>query len=418
MPSDTSYNTRQGKNALAFRSFRYFLIGAFISSIGTWIQATSLLWFVRQYTSANDTLVAVINMATWVPVLFFGFFAGAVADHLDRRRLIVTCQFIMLASSVLIGLGLTVGFTPFWLLVTVVAIGGIGYALFVIAWVAIQPCLVSREALLDAVAWNNTQFNLARFIGPIIGGLILTWWLPGAFYLNALTFFTFITLIYLSKARVEQPPPGRGKILDKVSEGIRYVIDTRWMGRVLLALAGISFFGFSFMVLMPAVCKQMLHAGNVRYGVLFGMTGLGAVLGMWAITMLNRKIQDVNILRVSAIAATGLLVAFSFSRIYWLSCVLAFGLGASFLVFTAEANGMLMNHARPDMQGRVSSMWVVMFLGVYPVGGLLLGILCDYMGAHAALLIGGIGCGLVTLALFLVPIAREEHRREVLLEKG
>lgn len=418
MPADTSYNTREGTHALAFRGFRYFLLGAFISSIGTWIQATSLLWFVRQYTVANDTLVAVINMAAWVPVLFFGFFAGAIADHLDRRRLIVTCQFIMLASSVLIGVGLTVGFTPFWLLVTVVAIGGIGYALFVIAWVAIQPCLVSREALLDAVAWNNTQFNLARFIGPIIGGLILTWWLPGAFYLNALTFFTFITLIYLSKARVEQPPPGRGKILDKVSEGIRYVIDTRWMGRVLLALAGISFFGFSFMVLMPAVCKQMLHAGNVRYGVLFGMTGLGAVLGMWAITMLNRKIQDVNILRVSAIAATGLLVAFSFSRIYWLSCVLAFGLGASFLVFTAEANGMLMNHARPDMQGRVSSMWVVMFLGVYPVGGLLLGILCDYLGAHAALLIGGIGCGLVTLALFLVPIAREEHRQEVLLETG
>lgn len=91
-----------------------------------------------------------------------------------------------------------------------------------------------------------------------------------------------------------------------------------------------------------------------------------------------------------------------------MSCVLAFLLGAAFLVFSAGANGSLVKHARPDMQGRMSSLWVVTFLGVYPVGGLLLGIMTDYWSAHVALLVGGIGCAMVAMILLFAPIAREQ----------
>ena len=409
-------------DALSFRGFRYFLLGAFVSSIGTWLQVAALMWLVEQYKVSNDTLVAVINMASWMPVLLFGLFSGAISDRLDRRRTILISQFIMMGCSLAIAVTATCKFVNIGMIIALITISGTAYAFFVIAWVALQPVLVDKESILDAVALNNGQFNLARFVGPLLAGALLVWWVPSAFYLNAVTFLAFIALIYAAGVKTEPPRAGGGASrshpLTEVAEGLRYVAGTGWMLKVLIAMSLISFFGFSFIVLMPAVSRQLLHIQAVRYGLLFGMTGLGAVVGMPSLAFLHRHVHYDNILRISATLATGMLVCFSLSGIYWVSCLLAFLLGADFLVFIGAVNGMLVKHARQDMVGRVSSMWVVGFIGIYPLGGLLLGIITDIWKVEIALLVGAAGCGLVTVWLLLSPIMKKAEEAISESEQG
>ena len=404
--------------ALSSRSFRMLWSGAFISSIGSWLQLTAVLWFVRNIGS--DTLVGFVNMVGWIPVLFLSLFAGAMSDRMDRRRVILTSQAVMMVCSIMMGVCIHTSI-PDLTLVVFLGISGVAYAIFTPAWISTIPFLVTREAILSANTLNNVQFNLARFIGPTVGGVLLvatSSYVP--FYLNALTFAAFMVLILLSKAELPPPEPRRGNVGASIVEGFRYVSKNGWMGRILLAICGLSFFGFSFIVLIPSVCKQILHVKDHYYGFLMGMTGLGAIAGIIAVAALKKRVGLKAMMSVGAFLTAAFLVAFALSRYYWLSCLLAVGVGGSFLIFNAVAAAALQGNASPEMQGRVSSMLVVAYLGVFPLGGLLLGYLSDALSLKTSLLLAGFACVVVALCIvFFVSVPGEREpadKRE--LERG
>ena len=385
-------------SALSSYSFRMYWSGALVSSVGSWLQMTAVLWFVR--ASGSDSLVGFTNMVTWIPCLFLGLFAGAIADRLDRRRVILASQAVMLVCSIMIGLCIHTSIHDLTLIVFL-GISGVAYAIFVSVWVSTIPFLVTRETILSAVTLNNVQFNLARFIGPVIAGLLLVAtsdYVP--FYLNALTFGTFMVLILLSGAELPPPKPSRGNVGRSVVEGFKYVRENPWIATVLAAVCGLSFFGFSFIVLIPSVCSQLLHVDDHYYGLLMGMTGLGAVAGMAAVSLLEKKVSLKAMMSLGALLTALFLIAFSFSRIYWLTCLLATGVGGSFLICNTGAGAALQGNVDPEMQGRVSSMWVVSYIGVFPLGGLALGVLSDAFSVQTSLLLAGLACILV--ALFIV----------------
>ncbi len=326
-------------SALSSRTFRMYWSGALISSVGSWLQMTAVLWFVR--ANGSDSLVGFTNMVSWIPCLFLGLFAGAIADRLDRRRLMLACQAVMMFCSVMMGLCIHTSIHDLALIVFL-GISGVAYAIFVSTWVSTIPFLVTRETILSGVTLNNVQFNLARFIGPIIAGLLLVAtsdYMP--FYLNALTFGAFMVLIFLSGAELPPPEPRRVNIGRSVIEGFKYVGENPWIARVLATICGLSFFGFSFIVLIPSVCSQILQVDDHYYGLLMGMTGLGAVAGMAAVSVLEKRVGLKALMSLGALLTAAFLIAFSFSRLFWLSCLLAAGAGGSFLICNTGAGAAL-----------------------------------------------------------------------------
>jgi MFS family permease len=395
-------------SALSSHSFRMYWSGAFISSIGSWLQLTAVLWFVRNIGS--DTLVGFVNLIAWVPCLFLGLFAGAMSDRMDRRRVILVSQAVMMGCSILIGVCIHTSI-PDLTLVVFLGISGVAYAIFTPAWISTIPLLVTRETILSATTLNNVQFNLSRFIGPTIGGVLLVTtsaYVP--FYLNALTFGAFMVLILVSKAELPPPQPRRENVGASIVEGFRYVSENGWMGRILLAVCGLSFFGFSFIVLIPSVCKQILHVKDHYYGFLMGMTGLGAIAGIIAVAALKKRVGLKAMMSVGAFLTAAFLVAFALSRNYWFSCLLAVGAGGSFLIFNAAATAALQGNSSPEMQGRVSSMLVVAYVGIFPLGGLLLGYLSDVLSLKTSLLFAGCACVVVALCIvFFVSVPGQKE---------
>ncbi len=162
------------------------------------------------------------------------------------------------------------------------------------------------------------------------------------------------------------------------AEGFRYVRENGWMGRVLAANCGLVVLRrLAFIVLLPSVCRELLGAGESHYGFLVGMTGLGAVAGMAAVAALKGKMGLKAMMSAGAFSTAAFLIAFSFSHQYWLSCVLAAGVGGSFLVFLSAVGAALQGNCTREMEGRIASMMVVAYVGVFPLGGLLLGYLSD-----------------------------------------
>ncbi|MHB8896515.1 MAG: MFS transporter [Candidatus Geothermincolia bacterium] len=410
----TPERTRAGKwkqgvfGALSSRDFRMFWSGAFVSSIGSWLQMTAVLWFVRNIGS--NTLVGFVNLVSWIPCLLLGLFAGAISDRMNRRRVLLVCQAVMMFCSILMGLSIHMKIHNAALIV-LLAISGVAYAIFTPAWVSAIPFLVERDEILSGASLNNLQFNMARFIGPVIAGLLLvatSAYVP--FYLNALTFAAFMALILVSRAEMPPPEPPRGNVGRSVIEGFKYVYENGWMGRILLAVCGLSFFGFSFMVLIPSVCKEILHVREHQYGFLLGMTGLGAAAGIAAVAALKKRVGLKTMMIIGTLLTAVFLLGFALSRNYWLSCFLALGAGGSFLVFNASAGAALQGNVSPEMQGRVSSMWVVAYIGIFPLGGLLLGYLSDALALRTSLLLAGFACVLVTLfVVFSVSVPGEKE---------
>ena len=185
-----------------------------------------------------------------------------------------------------------------------------------------------------------------------------------------------------------------------VAEGFRYVRENGWMGRVLLANCGLAFFGASFIVLLPSVCRELLGASESHYGFLVGMTGLGALAGMAAVAALKGRMGLKAMMSAGAFSTAAFLIAFSFSRQYWLVLRPRRRGGGSFLVFLSAVGAALQGNCSPEMEGRIASMMVVAYVGVFPLGGLLLGYLSDALSLQTSLLIGGLAC--VAVALFTV----------------
>jgi len=385
-------------SALAHRGFRLYWSGAFVSSIGSWLQVTAVLWLVKSIGS--DTLVGFVNLVSWVPTLFLGLFVGAMADRMDRRRMVLVSQAVMMVCSVLIGLAIAWAGIHEGTLIAFLTVSGIAYAFFVMAWITTIPVLVPKDDLLSAVTLNNVQFNLARFVGPLVGGWLLA--VAGdqvPFYVNALTFGAFMILIVVSHAAMPAAVPVGGNVGSAVLQAFRYVRENPWMARILGAVWGLSFFGFSFIVLLPSVSTQVLHVSEHGYGLLMGMTGFGALGGMLAVAVLRPRVGLETMMSLGALLTAAFLVTLALSRSYWLSCLLAAGAGGSFVLCNAAAGTALQGNVTPEMQGRVSSMWTVAFVGSFPIGGLLLGVLSDAFSPEAALLVAGLACLAVGIAV-------------------
>lgn len=381
--------------------------GALVSNIGTWIQMTVVLWYVNTHAppATSNTWVGLVNLAGFVPVLLLVILAGYVADILDRKRVILFTQAAQGLCALALGICMTLGVANLYVIVAVSFLNGIAFTFGFPAYQSFLPDLVPPGDVMNALALSSAQFNLGRVIGPALGAIIMSAWsYQAAFYLNAASFAIVVVAVWL--ARPEYVSPGRlerDKPLDHILEGLRYVARHGWMVAALATVAVASFFGFSIMVLFPGVASDiLLRSSDARtaYTVLLTCVGVGSVAGAPLVTYLSRFFKEKEIMKGSMLGLGVLLVCFSLSRTYWLSALLASLIGCCFLMLGSVVNTVLQARSEHNMRGRAVSLYIMVYLGFFPLGGQLLASIADAWNLQGSLLLAGIFCS--ATAVFLV----------------
>ncbi len=298
--------------------FRRLWIASTISNLGGWMQDTAGTWLMTVLTS-SPLLIALMQTAASLPVVALGLLAGATADIFDRRRLLIFWQAWMLAAVALLSILTFFNVISPWVLLILTSLLNIGTAMNSPAWQAIMPELVPREQLPEAVSLNSAGFNLARALGPALGGLGVAAFVhadTGAawtFLLNSLSFVGVIVVLYQWKRNplFKSALPAE-RIFGSMRAGLRYIQYTPALKAALSRAFLFTIFVSAVWSLLAVVAARVLHQGALGYGILNGSMGLGAVIGATSLPRVRRKFSADMIIMISTGVFIGTLLVLAF----------------------------------------------------------------------------------------------------------
>jgi MFS family permease len=358
--------------ALRHRDFRLFWTGNFLSNIGTWMQNIAQGWLVLQLTNSAFWL-GVVGFAASFPILLFALIGGVIADHVNKRKMLMVTQSAMMTFAfIMAGLAylkiINVHEIVFLALGT-----GIAMSLNTPTYQALVPQLVPREDLTNAIALNSAQFNMSRVLGPTLGGFAMALiGVAGNFFLNGLSFLA--VLIALTRIRyIEPAAPAEGHLWEKLKQGFIYVFRHSAMSSLVLLVAIGSLLAIPYLTFVPYFARDVLGTGEPGLGILMACSGAGAFLGAITIaSLMHIRRRGLFVVRASA-GFYAAIIAFTFSRNFYLSGLLLAVAGYCMIISVATINSLLQHLAEDHMRGRVMSIYSTAFLGLPPLGCLIAG---------------------------------------------
>jgi MFS family permease len=358
--------------ALRHRDFRLFWTGNFLSNIGTWMQNVAQGWLVLQLTNSAFWL-GVVGFAASFPILLFALIGGVIADHMNKRKLLMATQSAMMVLAFIMA-ALTYAHHIDKYGITLLALAtGIAMSLNTPSYQALMPQLIPREDLTNAIAINSAQFNMSRVLGPTLGGFAMA--LVGAagnFFLNGLSFLA--VLVALTRIKYVEPAiPQEGRLWEKMRQGFAYVRSHSAMSSLILMVAIGSFFAIPYLTFVPYFARDVLGSDESGLGILMACSGAGAFLGaitIASLTLIRRR--GIFVVRAS-VGFYAAIVAFTFSRNFYLSGFFLTVAGYCMIISVATINSSLQHLAENQMRGRVMSIYSTAFLGLPPLGCLIAG---------------------------------------------
>ncbi len=371
--------------------FRAMWLAAVVSNVGTWMQNVGAAWLMTSLTT-SPTLVALVQTATTLPIFFLALPAGAVGDIVDRRLLLVITQGWMLVSAALLGLLTLAGRTTPTVLLLLTFSLGLGGALTNPTWQAIQPELVPREELSAAVSLGSVGFNLARAIGPALGGLVVSALGPGAvFLLNAVSFFATIVVVYRWRRPPNESPLPPEHLFEGIRGGVRYVTNEEGLRAVMGRTVAFIFFASALWALLPVVARTRLGLGASGYGLLLGLLGGGAIVGAALVPTARRAVSR-DFLVVGATTVFGLTtLVLSVSRTLPLIGVALLAGGAAWLAILSNLNTVVQSLSPTWVRARALAVYLLFFQGGLAVGSAVWGFVAGQVGIVTALQLAGLG---------------------------
>ena len=394
--------------SLQVPNYRIFFGGHAVSVIGTWMQRVAQDWLVLEL-SDSAVAVGVATALQALPMLLLGLWGGLLVDRLDRRKTIMATQGVSaVLAAALAGVTLA-GVVQLWM-VFALALGlGLVTVLDVPARQAFVTEMVGPEDFVNAQSLNSTVHNTGRLVGPAVAGLLIAGVGSGAaFAVNAVSFVAvLISLFRIDPARLDRAEPApseRGQAL----EGLRYVWGRPELRACLLLVTVVALFGQNFRVVLPLFARDVLGGGAETYGWLTSALGAGAVLGALATAARERVTAWSMLVWGAVFSVVSMLLAGAPGLVAAL--VLLVGLGVANISFNTLARTLLQLGAEPSMQGRVIALHAIVFLGSTPIGGPMIGWICEQFGSRAGLLVSGLVPAVAALAL--LPTLRRANRRE------
>jgi len=369
------------------RNFRLFFTGQLVSLMGTWMQTVAQAWLVYSLTH-SPFLLGLTSFCSQVTVFFVAPLGGAVADRVDRRRLLLLTQSAaMLQAAVLAGLTLT-GVVQVWEIVALAF--GLGFinAFDVPTRQAMLFDMVGAKDLRHAIAVNSMMFNLARVVGPsLAGGLIALTNEGWCFAVNAASFAAVLTSLLLIRLNARPPRPNQHPFTE-IIEGYRYSLASRQIRVSLMLVAASSCFGAAYLTLMPAFAKDMLHGTAAHYGWLMAAVGTGAFVGAWGLSLVKERWLALTPVVAGAVFGVGMMI-FAETAALWQSMVVLVPTAMSLMILGGTSNTIIQVAAGERFRGRVISHYTQALMGMMPWGALMLGTLADRFGVRQAIAWGG-----------------------------
>jgi MFS family permease len=370
--------------ALRNPNFRLFWSGNFLSNIGTWMQNVAQGWLVLTLTDSAFWL-GVVGFAGAIPFLIFMLFGGVIADRVDKRRLLLVTQTVMMILAFVLAALAYFKVITVWEVVVLAFLNGTAMAMNNPSYQAMVPKLVAREDLTNAIALNSAQFNMSRILGPTLGGYAMAaFGVAGNFFLNGLSFVA--VLLALTRIRYPEEKLVRHEsLLDSLISGFRYVRSNPQM-HVLMWMIGLSsFLSIPFLTFIPFFARNQLHAGESGLGLLLAASGTGALLSAVTVAWKGTLRHRGRIIAFCGAAVMAIVVVFCYSQSFLLSACCMFFEGYG-MILTLSAVNVSMQHLSSDaMRGRVMSIYATCFLGLPPLGSLLIGELSRHIPTPHAL---------------------------------
>jgi MFS family permease len=374
-------------SALSVPNYRYYFAGQSVSLVGTWMQSTAQAWLVLKLTGSGVDLGAVIAAQT-LPILILGPVGGTIADRFGKHRILFWTQAVAGLQALALGLAVLSGGARLWLVFVLAGVLGLINAVDNPTRQTFVGEMVPRDQLRNAVTLNTVIVNLARAVGPAIGGvLIATVGIGWCFVLNAASFiFVLGALRAMDLGRLTPAPLATGTGRSGLVEGFRYVASTPLLRNALLMMALVGTLSYEFQVSLPLLARYTFAGDAETYGVFTACVGIGAVVG--GLIAASRRAARAEALARTALffgVAIGLAAAAPSQLTEELALLLV---GAGSVTFLSLGSTTLQLAAEPSMRGRVMSLWSVAFMGSTPIGGPIVGWIGGAAGARWALGIG------------------------------
>ncbi len=391
--------------------FRRIWTASLFSNFGALIQGVGAAWAMTQLTGRAD-MVALVQSATFAPLMLLSLPAGAIADSYDRRKVALVAMMIAFSGAIGLSLVTYFGFLTPALLLLFCFIVGTGTALFSPAWQASVGEQVPPAALPQAIALNSISYNIARSFGPAIGGvLVAVLGVLSAFVFNALAYIPMIVVMLLWRRRAEKtrlPPEALGRAM---ISGARYALHSPPIRTVFMRTLLLGLIGSSSSALMPLVAHDLLHGDARLFGLLLGAFGVGAIIGAFMISKVRERFSDERTMAV-CLAIVGLtLIGVGFSRDAILTSVLLVISGGGWMIVMAMCNISIQVSSPRWVTGRALAAFSTAICAGVAIGGWLWGIVARDHGTAFAMIASGAGLIIsISFGLFLRMPEIEEQR--------
>jgi MFS family permease len=394
--------------ALRFPNFRLWFFGQTLSLMGTWMQSVAQGWLVFQLTGSEFALGAVSFIGT-IPTLFLMLPAGTIVDRVERRRLLVGTQSVMMTLAFILTALAATNRLQIWHIAVMAAILGVVQSFDAPARQAMAVEMVEdRRYLTNAIALNSTIFNLARIVGPAIGGAILA--AIGAawcFGLNGLSFVAVIIALLLMRMPVLKYEVRTAPIWEQTMIGLRYVWQNMPVRTMIMLLGMSSLFGSWYGVLLPAFAADVLNVGKIGLGALNVAVGVGALVGSLIVASLGQFQRKALLMAAGSIVFPVASLVMAWSRSFPLSLASLGVIGLAFVLQNASINTLIQQMVPDELRGRVMAVYSLMFFGSTPFASLLAGSLAQTLGTQLGTAIGaGIALAFALGVFIFVPSLR------------
>jgi len=401
------FSLRDTFTSLKYPNYRLWFIGQLVSLVGTWTQSAAQGYLIYQLTK-SPAYLGYVSFANGLPTWIFTLYAGAIADRVSRRTLMVITQSAMMILAFVLAILTFTNLVQWWHILILSFLLGVCNAFDAPARQAFVLEMVDRKDLTNAIALNSTMFNMAVVLGPAFGGLIYAWVGPGwCFTINAISFLAVIISLLLMKLKPFVPVKTNRSTLANVKEGLKYVVNHPSARMLITNLSIVTMFGLGIAALIPAWAVEVLGGGAATNGFLMAARGLGSLIGALLIASLGRIRFHGKILTINSLILPITMILFALFHQLVPSLLAMAGMGFTFMMIVNLSNAMVQTRITDEMRGRVMGVFTLFFFGAMPIGALISGWTADIIGEPLTVII----CATILLVFALLALWRQPALR-------
>jgi predicted MFS family arabinose efflux permease len=388
-------------SSLRNRNYRIFFIGQGVSLVGTWMRMTAQGWLVYELTGSKLLLGTVTGLSL-LPLFLFSTIAGAVADRMSKRKLLLGAHSAMMVVSFALAFLVYSDRIEVWHLMVAVTLIGTAFAIDLPTRQSFYIQLVGRKDLLNAIALNSASFNAARIVGPATAGVIMAaFGIAACFLADSLSFLAVIGSLLMIRLKEPAIKPTKKSHLQLLMEGFQYVRGSRRIRILMLLLGVMGVFAWSYVALMPAFAQDILELSEAGYGALLAANGIGALAGALYVAgqrdTRRRRLYVFGGLWLFCVAT----ILFALMRNAIAAGFFLAVSGGGLLVFLSTANTLIQLDSPDELRGRIMGVWALVFGGSLPIGAFVMGAVAERIGVVPTIAGGTFVCLLFSIVLYL-----------------